>query len=52
MWEMQMSGGNMNLHVSSKLRDDPICTLLLKVNFIKLKRVYHTGVFYSLLHEF
>lgn len=52
MWEMQMAGGNMNPHVSSKQRDDPICMLLLKVNFINFKRLYHTGVFYSFLHEF
>lgn len=48
---MQIAGGNTNPHVSSKQRDDPIC-MLLKVNFINFKRLYHTAVFYSFLHEF
>lgn len=42
----------MNPHVSSKQRDDPICMLQLKVNFINFKRLYLAGAFYSFLHEF
>lgn len=48
---MQMAGGNnMNPHVSSMQRDDPIC--MLKGNFINFKRLYQAGAFYSFLHEF
>lgn len=49
---MQMAGGNVNPHTSNKQRDDPICMLQLKVNFINFKRLHQAGALYSFLHEF
>lgn len=42
----------MNPHVSSKQRDDPICMLQLKGNFINFKRLYQAEAFYSFQHVF